>query len=480
MNFDEAVDFCKNNPEVAALIILEIEKIKQELSEANEEIRRLNDIIYKDSSNSSKPPSSDNKLNKKVNRKAGGKNSRGAKRGHKGSNLKMVSNPARVEVLEHKECIYCKNDLGSVSAIDTQKRQVYDLPEIKMEVTQYEQHTKLCPCCNSINRPEFPLNLNSYVQYGESVKSFIAYLNTYQMIPYGRIGEIIEDITDHKISSGTIYNILEDYSNRLKPYEDMIKEDIKKEPVIHCDETGVNVKGRLVWMHTVSTTLRTYYLLHAKRGKDAMDDMNILPGYQGVSVHDHWSPYNKYQCMHSFCNAHHLRELNFIMENEKALWAKDMHSLLTKMNIEVHKAKDSDKSSLPASKLRYFSTYYDDICRSALNYYPPPDNPKKTRGRIKQSKGKNLLDRFIKYKNEILRFATNFNIPFTNNLAERDLRMIKVKEKISGCFASFKGGEIFARIKGYISTIKKNGRPVLQELRNVLNGKAYVPGRVGC
>lgn len=481
MTFDEAVDFCKNNPEIAALMLLEIEKIKVELDRANDEIKRLNDIISKDSSNSSKPPSSDNRLNKSVKKaRSAGKSKRGAQRGRKGTNLKIVSNPNKVEILELLECSHCQKNLSGVPASNISKRQLFDLPEIKMEVTQFEQHTKVCPCCNNINKPDFPLNVNSYVQYGDTLKSFIAYLNTYQMIPYDRISEMIEDLASHEISNGTIYNILQNCYDKLKHYEDTIKTAVLKEKVIHCDETGVNVKGRLSWIHTVSSSFITYYRLHQKRGKETMDEMAILPNYKGIAVHDHWSPYNRYQCSHSFCNAHHLRELNFIAQSEKALWAKDMHKLLTNINIEVHKSKQSDKSSLSTSKLAKFLKYYDDICNSALMYYPPPNNTKKTRGKTKQPKGKNLLDRFIKYKNEILRFATNFIVPFTNNLAERDLRMIKVKEKISGCFASFKGGEIFARIRGYISTLKKNGKSVLKELNNVLKGRAYIPVGVGC
>lgn len=212
-----------------------------------------------------------------------------------------------------------------------------------------------------------------------------------------------------------------------------------------------------------------------------MDAMEILPRYHGIVVHDHWKPYNKYSCSHSFCNAHHLRELNFITESEKVLWSNHMHTLLTKINQEVYNVKDKGKERLSKGAIEQFTQHYDTICKSAMCYYPPPEKiAKKTRGRVAQAKGKNLLERFIKYKEEILRFSTNFNVPFTNNLAERDLRMIKVKEKISGTFASYKGGEIFARIRGYISTLKKNNRPVLEELNNVLAGKPYIPCGVGC
>ena len=210
-----------------------------------------------------------------------------------------------------------------------------------------------------------------------------------------------------------------------------------------------------------------------------MDEMGVLPKYKGIAVHDHWSSYNKYSCSHSFCNAHHLRELNFITQSEKVIWSENMHTLLGTMNKAVHKAKRKGKACLSKYKATQFTQYYETICQSAMVYYPPPDTKIKVRGRVAQAKGKNLLDRFVEHQEEVLRFSSDFNVPFTNNLAERDLRMIKVKEKISGTFASFKGAEIFARIRGYISTVKKNNRPVLEELNNVLNGNPYTPVGLG-
>ena len=476
MTFEEAVNFCKNNPETAAIILLKIEKLEEIIEQQSAEIKRLTDIISKDSNNSSKPPSTDNKFTKTTNNKKSNiKKKRGGQKGHKGSNLKMVASPDKIEVLSHITCS-CGCFLADVKSSKTVKRQIFDIPKIQIEVTQYEQHTKVCPKCKNINIPPFPNNLNANAQYGDNLKSFITYCNTYQMIPYERISQMIEDFTSHKISEGTIYNILQTYYNKLENYEESIKRLLLKEDVIHCDETGVSVGGKLHYTHVVCSSLLTYYMIHSKRGKEAINDMDILPHYQQIAVHDHWSPYYGYECKHSYCNAHHLRELTFIAEQEKELWAKDMHKLLSVMNKVVHRAKQRGKTALSNQQLNYFLTYYDKICKSALIYYPPPDpTTKKTRGRNKQAKGKNLLDRLVKYKDEILRFLTNFAVPFTNNLAERDLRMIKVKEKISGTFASFRGGEIFNRIRGYISTVKKNSRSVLGELSNVLNGGAYVP-----
>ena len=479
MTYEEAVDFCKNSSEIAATILMRLVQLEEDLLKANAEIKRLQDIISKDSSNSSKPPSTDNKLTKEPNSKTGAKKKRGGQPGHKGRTLKMINNPDKVVILETTVCS-CGHNLNDVQSSKMIKRQSFDLPEIKMMVTQFEQHTKVCPCCSSTNTTSFPKNITATTQYGDNLRSFIAYCNTYQMIPYDRITEMIEDLTSHRLSNGTIYNTLNSYYDKLGDYEERVKVLARNEEVLNCDETGINVKGKLHWIHTVSSSRLTYYLLHVKRGTVAIDAMEILPEYEGIAIHDHWSPYNKYNCLHGYCNAHHLRELNFITMSEKVLWSENMHTLLSKMNTEVIKAKSRGKEKLPEYKIEQFYKHYDSICKGAKVYYPPPDKTaKKTRGRPAQPKGKNLLDRFVKHKDEVLRFSTNFSVPFTNNLAERDLRMIKVKEKISGTFASFKGGEIFARIRGYISTVKKNNRPVLEELNNVLSAKPYIPIGMG-
>ena len=319
MTFDEAVDFCKNNPEIAATILLKISQLEEDLIKANAEIKRLKEMIDKDSSNSSKPPSTDNKLSKKPqSKKRNNKRKRGGQSGHSGRTLKMTEHPDKVVVLQVDTCS-CGENLDSVDSSKVVERQSFDLPEIRMIVTQFEQHTKICPCCSRPNTKAFPDNVTAATQYGDNLKSFMAYCNTYQMIPYDRISEMIEDLTAHKLSSGTIYNTLSSYHGKLESYEEQIKGLARKERVLHCDETGVNVKGRLHWMHTVSSDSLTYYMLHSKRGTIAMDAMAILPEYRGIAVHDHWSPYNKYSCDHSFCNAHHLRELTFITQSEKVI-----------------------------------------------------------------------------------------------------------------------------------------------------------------
>ena len=483
MTEQEAIEFCKNNPEAAAKIILMVEELKRIIATQEIRIKELEAKLNMNSSNSSKPPSTDNKLTKTKNKNSSkSKKRRGAQKGHKGKSLKLVANADKVEILMPTKCKCCNKSLKNINSLKFEKRQLFDLPTVKMYVTEYQAYSVECKNCHTINKAEFPDNINATTQYGDNLKSFVSYLNAYQMLPYERISEIIEDLTTHKISTGSIYNFLNTHYDKLESYEKTIKQLLLKKDILHSDETGINIQGTLHWIHLASTSTMTYYMLHQKRGKVAMDDMGIIPNYKGILVHDHWSVYNKYNnCTHSYCNAHLLRELKGVSEKENVKWSEDMHTLLTNMNIAVCRAKENNKQELSLAQIQKFIKYYEKITLSANNYYPPPDkNAQKARGRPKQEKGKNLLDRLSKYQDETLRFLSDFRVPFTNNLAERDLRMIKVKEKISGSFASFKGGEIFCRIRSYISTLKKNNIAVLAGLRNALADKAYVPVGVGC
>jgi len=476
-----------------------LEKVLNELNQLKQENKELKEIIAKqdleikelkrrlglNSSNSSTPPSKDNKFkdkekNKSTSKSKGKKKKRGGQIGSKGSNLKKVDKPDFIEELTVNSCSNCNHNLEDVKSDFISSKQLFDIPKINIEVTEYQLHSKTCPCCNTVNKPSYPEHLNSSAQYGDNLKVFVGYLNSYQMLPYDRISEFLEDFISHKISTGTIYNMLNGIYKQLEPFENDSKELLLKSDVIHVDETSNRVQDKLHWTHVISTSIVTYYMIHQKRGKEAIDVMDILPKFKGIAVHDHWKPYYSYECNHSYCNAHHLRELIGIIQNENAIWAKNMHSLLTNMNNYIHKLKENGKSKPSKGKIEQFFQQYDDICKSAQKYYPPPDISLKTQRKPKQSKGKNLLDRFIEYKDETLRFFTNLLVPFTNNLAERDLRMIKVKEKISGCFASFKGAQMFNRIRGYISTVKKNNKSVFEELRNALSGKYYMPSLVGC
>jgi hypothetical protein len=345
-----------------------------------------------------------------------------------------------------------------------------------MEVTEHQAEVKKCPHCKSRIVAPFPQDVLSPAYYGDNMKAYVAYLNTYDMLSYERVCEYFADMYNHPIGEGTIFNILNQYYEKLETTEEKTKEVILASAVIHSDETGINVKGKLNWFHTVSCSVATYYLLHQKRGKKAMDEMDILPKYDGTVVHDHWSPYNKYEnCTHAFCNAHHLRELTHAIETTDANWAKEMKRFLQISHKIVKRAKQRAQMMLKEEQIKRLELKYENIILSGHAFFPKIEKVPKKKRVTKKPKSQNLLLRLEKYKTETIRFITDFQVPFDNNMAERDLRMIKVKQKVSGTFMSRTGGEIFARIKGYISTVKKNGLNVMDELKKVFRNEAFVP-----
>ena len=418
------------------------------------------------SSNSSKPPSSDNKLTKKKATQKSSEKKRGGQKGHEGKNLKRVEIPDKIVSLKSEVCGGCNRDISKVESSQIIKRQVFDLPPMNIEVTEYQRHKVCCPNCQKVNQEAFPSHVKAVTQYGSGLKSFVSYLNAHHMLPYERISELIEDIVKHKISTGSIYNFLSENYDNLEGFEEELKKRLLQEEVLHADETGVNVQGKLKWIHTATCETAVHYGIHNKRGKEAIDNIDILPKYQGILLHDHWRPYNKYiHITHSYCNAHILRELQAEIDKNDKIWAKELQTLLTESNKMVKDYKEEGKASLSKEIRDKIIKKYEKITTKALKSYPPPKNQKK-RGKPKQEKGKNLLDRLIRYQEETLRFIDDFRVPFTNNMAERDLRMIKVKQKISGTFASFRGAEFFCRIKSFIATLKKNNLSVLDGLKN--------------
>jgi len=465
MTEKEAIEFCRNNPESAAKIIMMVERLEARIKE-------LEDKLGMNSSNSSKPPSSDNKLSKKKATQKSSEKKRGGQLGHKGSHLKKIEIPDKIVRLKSKICNGCHQDISAVESEQVIKRQVFDIPPMSIEVTEYQSHKVCCPYCQKSNQEAFPKNVKAVTQYGDRLKAWVSYLNAHHMLPYERITELIDDMLNHKISTGSIYNFLSQNYDNLEEFENELKKRLLQEEVLHADETGVNVQGNLKWIHTATSENAVHYGVHNKRGQEAIDDIGVLSNYQGILVHDHWTPYNKYtDITHSYCNAHILRELQAEIDKNDKKWAKELQTLLKESNKIVRSHKEEEKTSLSKDIREEIIKKYENITTEALKSYPPPKNTNK-RGRAKQEKGKNLLDRLIRYQEETLRFIDDFRVPFTNNLAERDLRMIKVKQKISGTFASFRGAEFFCRIKSYIATLKKNSLSVLDGLQH---SYAYQP-----
>ena len=448
-----------------------IDQQEERLRALEEENKRLRDQLNLDSHNSSNPPSKDKARATKSLRQKRGRRT-GGQKGHKGTTLKMAQTPDKSFKHPVSSCCACGMDLSAVAVNKVEKRQVFDLPPMKLEVTEHQAEIKRCPACAQINRGEFPPEAKHPVQYGPRVKGLLVYLNQEQLIPYKRTTQLFQDLFGQVLSQGSLLNANQECAKKLAPTEALIKGEILKSEVAHFDETGFYEKTRRIWLHVASTPCWTYYFTHSKRGKEAMAAAAILPEFEGVAMHDHLKAYLSFaNCAHAFCNVHHLRELTQAFEQDGALWAREMKTLLLKIKESVDKAKARGTTALPRHQISRFKQKYRNIVDAALAPYlnQPRSNAPPKRGPKKQSKVKNLLDRLDKYQTETLRFMVDFRVPFDNNLAERDIRMTKVKQKISGTFRSEAGTEAFCRIRGFISTLKKQERNVLEELTFIFN-----------
>ena len=414
------------------------------------------------SSNSSKPPSSD--PNRKKVRKAKGDKKAGGQKGRVGITLQKVDEPDKIEVVKLDRR---KLPPGKYKEAGYESRQVFDI-DISRIVTEYQAEILEDSKGKQFVAP-FPKGVTKAVQYGTSLKAHSVYMSQFQLIPYKRIQGYFREQLGIPVSEGSIYNFNQEAYGLLATFEEKVKTKLAGSDLLHVDETGINMNGDKRWLHCTSNSSWTYFFPHEKRGTDAMNAVGILPKFRGILCHDHWKPYYKYDCTHALCNAHHLRELEGVWEEDKQQWAKDAKSLLE----EINRAVNDAGGLLEAGESEKYRQRYRAILKNAETECPPPDETKRKgkRGRVKRTKARNLLERLIEYEDDALRFMDNKIIPFTNNLGENDIRMTKVQQKISGCFRSMEGAKIFCRIRSYLSTCRKQEVSSSQALEILFRGE---------
>ena len=455
--------------EKADLLVLVV-TMQAQLREMAAEIQRLKDQIAKDSHNSGKPPSSDGlKKRRTKSLREHSKRASGGQVGHKGETLKQVAVPDWVVRHEVEQCWQCGINLSQVSAVGVEKRQVFEVPPVRMEVTEHQAVIKCCPGCGNQVKGQFPNVVSQAVQYGTRLQAQMVYLNNYQLLPLARTCEILEAVYGQRPSQAAVLAAMQRVGAAVAQSVAHIQQQLTKSAVIHCDETGTRVQGQLKWLHVVSTPHLTLYGLHAKRSQVAMRTMDILPDFQGWVVHDAFVSYWQFkQCHHALCNAHHLRELRFLSEHYQQEWAEKLAQLLRTMKHLL----DCDEPLTEQDRQLYEQDYDHLLAQGqAAN---PPLPPSGKRGRPKHSPAQNLLERFRTYKEAILAFWRDKTIPFDNNQAERDLRMMKLQQKISGCFRTSAGADTFCLIRSYLSTARKQGVTVLDALSAALDSSPFL------
>lgn len=413
------------------------------------------------SKNSSKPPSSD--PNRKKEGKKKSTKPSGGQKDHLGSTLTKINEPDVITVIKVDRNTLPKGNYKDIGFVT---RQVFDI-DISRVVTEYRAQQLENDSGHCFVAP-FPKGVTKAVQYGDQLKAHAVYLSQYQLLPYKRIKDYFTELLQIPLSEGSLYNFNCQAYEKLAEFETIAKRQLVQAACAHADETGININGKRHWLHSVSNEQWTHFYPHEKRGTEAMDAIGILPRFHGILCHDHWKPYYRYDFIHALCNAHHLRELTRAGEQDKQIWAKEVKQLLEEINIAVNNAG----GTLPNKAACHYRQRYRKLLEKAERECPPPEQPaQKQRGRIKRSKARNLLERLINFEDDVLRFMENAVVPFTNNEAENVIRMTKVQQKISGCFRSMNGAKIFCRVRGYLSTCRKQGVTASQAMALVFDDR---------
>lgn len=470
MTTDKTIETLKQQIKEQAETIEELNKIINNLKQT---IKELTEKLSKNSRNSSKPPSSDglNKPSPKSLRKPSGKKP-GGQKGHSGTTLDIMADPD--EVIRHipLACCNCPSKDGCIShARICETRQVIDAV-VDVKVTEHQTFSIDCPMHGVIQKGQFPDSVKAAIQYGENLQALAVAMNTVGAVSVNRTHEILSSVFDISISTGTISNMVGRCAEGLTDTVEEIRERMAESEISHCDETGTRVDGKTIWVHNASNREYTHLSIHEKRGTEGMEAGGVLPWFSGVVVHDCWAPYWKYaDITHAVCCAHLLRELVGVIENHpKQRWAVAFKKLLMEMKAAKEKAVKRGKEKMSGYYMNKFNLMYDKIIKVGYKENPIFGTRERKRGRKKKGKVRSLIERLDRYKESVCLFIKNFTVPFDNNMAERDIRMIKTKTKVSGCFRSMEGAKDYLKIMSYVGTVKKQKKNPYEAIRQAILG----------
>jgi transposase len=468
--------------QLAALVVEQaatIQRLDVEVGELKAEVADLKRRLAQNSRNSSRPPSSDGlskppvkaSLRRPSGRKSGGQS------GHDGGHLALVAEPDEFVAHAPGPCAGCGGDLSGAPVEGSERRQVFDLPAIRLRVVEHVAERRRCGC-GHLTTAAFPAGVSAPTQYGPGVRALGIYLIARQHLPYQRTAELFGDWLGAPVSTGTLAAFVARGAEDLQGFLDEVHRQLIMAPVAHFDETGARVDGRLRWLHAASTNTLTFYALHDQRGYEGIEHTGVLAHFNGVAVHDGFRPYRRYATAHGLCNAHHLRELQAIIEQDPdhgQTWARQMDGLLRDLQLAVAAATDHGHEDLDVAQLAGYRSAYMQIIATGYRENPLSTTRTGRRGFIAQTPARNLLCRLDTYREDVLRFAHDLHVPFDNNLVERDIRMVKLQQKISGCWRTTTGANHFLALRAYLSTARKQGRHILDALTRLAAHDPWIP-----
>ena len=438
------------------------------VTKIEERVHTLEVQKSKNSANSSKPPSTDAfrkplpNLRRKTGRKPGGQT------GSPGKTLQMQTECDATVVHSPKDCSRCGGSLASIAPLRTDQAQVHDLPPQKLVVTAHLREHKRCPHCRHESVASFPEGVRAGAQYGPRLKALAVYLLHGQLLPSDRTAQLFAEVFHAPVSEGSLQNFLAEAARNLAAVEQEIKARLRTQPVLHFDETGMRVGSKLQWVHVTSTERLTFYAPHAKRGRAAVEAIGLLPQFRGTAIHDCWATYLAYDVLRGLCCVHLCRELKGLLEASPQPWMRRLLRLLFGLKQRRERAVAAGRAGFSPEELALCERLYLRIVAQGQSQCPARSASGK-RGRTRQSPAHNLLKRLSAHRTSVLRFAWDFGVPFDNNQAERDLRMVKLRQKISGCFRSAEGAAMFCRVRGFLSTLRKQGQPLLAAFNRVFS-----------